>query len=105
MQVRQFIALASAQTASVTHQAAAGTGAAVNRLASGRQRTAILAATPVGSHGAHRVVPLDDIHRSRRVDAAADGVHFLWAANAGHGARGRDAGGDHDARHNRGRHG
>jgi hypothetical protein len=52
-QVRQFIALASAQTASVTHQASAGTGAAAGRLASGRHRTAILAATPVGSHGAH----------------------------------------------------
>ncbi|MDQ6605124.1 MAG: hypothetical protein M3Z06_01080 [Actinomycetota bacterium] len=54
-QVRQFVALASVQTASSTRQAAtgAGTGPAGGRLASGQPVTAILAAPPPGSHGGH----------------------------------------------------
>jgi hypothetical protein len=52
--VRQLVALVSAQTASATRQAAAGTGTGGRGLASGQHPTAILAATQVGSGGAHK---------------------------------------------------
>ncbi len=53
-QVRQFIALASAQAAAVTHQGAAGTGGAGTQLLAGQSSTATLATTHLGSGGTHR---------------------------------------------------